>query len=147
MAKRRKAEEDQGLRKTLVRRLELARTIHDLTKRQGGAIQSEDWDGLKAVLDEKDQRICEFQETERFLPESSRLEREGGRTPSVGTMLSRIESTLVAVQSLETKQRQSLTDKKKQMARTLHRIRMAREGITRFKRSRVGVPRFIDLRK
>jgi hypothetical protein len=90
MVKRRKAEEDQGLWKTLVHRLELARTIHDLTKRQGGAIRSEDWDGLKAVLDEKDRRIHEFQETEGFLPESSRFEEEGGRTPSVGTMLSRI---------------------------------------------------------
>lgn len=55
-SKMQSSENDEGPEKIFARLLELAEEIYDLTTRQTEAIRSEDWDGLKAILDEKDRR-------------------------------------------------------------------------------------------
>jgi len=141
------SEKDGGPEKISARLLELAEEIFDLTTRQTEAIRSEDWDGLRAILDEKDRRIHQFQETEKFMKRWQPLRGMTEPVPSLKGVLSRIESRLVAIQTMEEECRRCLIDRKNQTARTLREIREAHEGVKRFKSRRVGAPRFVDLRK
>lgn len=141
------SEKDESPEKISARLLELAEEIFDLTTRQTEAIRSEDWEGLRAILDEKDRRIHRFQETEELMKRWKHLRGMTERVPSLKSVLSRIESRLVAIQTMEEECRRCLTDRKNQTARTLRKIREAHEGVKRFKSRRVGAPRFVDLRK
>lgn len=131
---------DDDCEKVLVRRLELAEELYALTTSQREAIRSKNWDGLKAILNEKDRRIHQFQETEKCLKMTESV-------PSHKTILTRIESRLLAIQSLEEECRRSVKDRKNQAVRTLREVKRAHEGIKRFKSHRLGAPRFVDLRK
>ena len=145
--RRQNGDENQSPEKIVAQQLELADEIYELTTRQREAIRSEDWEGLKAILDGKEQRIQEFQATEKSLKRwsSPRGITEAG--PSLKTVLSRIESRLVAVQSVEEECRRMLTERKNQTAKALQEIKRAHDGIKRFKSRRAGIPRFVDLRK
>jgi hypothetical protein len=145
--KRQNGNENQDPQKILVRQLELADGMRDLTTRQREAIRSEDWEGLKAILDDKDQRIHAFQETEKCL---KREKAPGGminRVPALKTVLSAIESRLVAAQSMEEECRRLLIDRKNQTAKTLQEIKRTHGSIKRFRSRRSAIPRFVDLRR
>jgi len=147
VSKRQNSHRDEGLGETLLRRLEMADQIHDLTRSQRKAIESGDWDGLKAILNEKDRRIRDFKEAEQSLRRWGSLTEMGEKTPSLRHLISRTESRLVAVQSLEERCRQMLVDKKNQTARTLQEMKQAREALKQFKPHRLKAPRFIDVRR
>jgi len=140
-------ERDGGPEKELVRRLELADQIHDLTRSQREAIQSEDWDSLKVILDEKDRRIQAFQEAEQCLKRWKCVGEMAENVLSLQTVVSKTESRLVAVQSMEEECKRMLTDKKNQTARTLQEMKRVRQAIKRFKPHRLRIPRFVDLRR
>lgn len=143
--KRREGDEDERARRFLARRLELAEALCDLTRRQREAIRSEDWNGLKFILDEKDERIQEFTEAEKHLKRWAPPGEWVDRVPASKTVLSKTELTLVATQSMEEECRRSLAEKKKQTARTLRGIKRLHDGIRRFKPRRSRIPRFVDL--
>ena len=145
--KRQNRDEDEGVKKILACRLELAEALHGLTLNQKEAIRSEDWDGLKTILDEKDQRIHQFRETEKHLKRWTPLNGLAERAPALKTVLSKIESTLVTLQSMEAECRGLMTERKKQTVETLRGLKKARDGIRRFKPSRSRTPRFVDLHK
>ena len=147
MSKRQNSHRDEGRGETLLRRLEMADQIHDLTRSQRKAIESGDWDGLKTILDEKDRRIRDFQEAEQSLRRWGSPTEIGDKMPSLRHLISRTESRLVAVQSLEEWCRRILADKKNQTARSLHEMKQARQALKKFKPHRLKAPRFIDVRR
>ncbi len=131
----------------LRRRLELIEEIYDLTKSQREAAQTEKWENLKAILDEKDRRIRQFEATERFVTGWKSLIVNAETTPSIKRVLEKIESRLAAVQSMEKECRSVLMNRKSKTARSLEELRRAKEGIRRFKSRGVRSPRFVDIRK
>jgi hypothetical protein len=131
----------------LLRRLRLAEELHDLTVSESEAIESKDWDRIKGLLHEKDKRIREFQGTEKSLGTWKPLGNGVDGDPLLKTVLSRIQSKLEAVQSLEEVCQRALGTMKDQTAKALHDIRRSREAIRRFKPRRSRVPRFVDLHR
>jgi hypothetical protein len=138
---------DERSEKALERQFELVQAIYDLTTRQREAILTEDWDGLKTILDEKDHRIHQFLDTETCLKELGSPKGTGQRDPCLDTALSRIESKFVAIQSMEDECRRALTDRKNQVARNLQEIKRGHQRVKQFKTRGLKVPRFVDLRK
>jgi hypothetical protein len=140
-------EPNDSLQKTLARRLELAERIQELTAREADAIQSGDWKNLEAVLDEKNRQIRAFQEAEKSLSRLKSLGTMLDQSPAHQSVLSRTESTLLAVQSVEEECRRLLTSRKNQTEKTLREIRRTRHAIRGFKPRRSGGPRFVDVRE
>jgi hypothetical protein len=138
---------DRGPEKLFARRLDLTEKLHELTLQQRETIRSGDWERLKTILNEKDQRIHEFNQAENRL---KRWNSRGGFDPCLPAyerFLSRTESKLKAIQSMEDECRRSLTEAKKQAEKTLRQIKSAHDGIKRFIPARHRISRFIDLRK
>jgi len=133
--------------KTLMRRLDLVKEILRLTKSERKAVGAEDWEELKTILDEKDRRIRQFEEIEKRAKGWKSLRIMAETNSSVQSVLKRIESRLVAIQSLEEECRGVLMERKDEAARRLQELRRASEGIRRFRVRGRGVPRFVDLRK
>ena len=147
MLKQPHSNENEGLKKVLVSQLGVAKAIYDLTASQREAVGSEDWDCLKTLLDEKEQRIREFREGEKERERWRSIEEGAALDPSLQTVLSRIDSTLSDIRSLEEENRRLMTKRKKEIGKKLGDIRKVREGIRRFRPLRSGVPRFVDFRK
>ncbi len=147
MPKRQDSESQKDLEKALIRRLQLTEDMFHLAANQLQAIRSEDWDGLKAILDEKDERIVDFSETEKHIEKWKPLREIADRTPGVEAILSRTEARLVAIQRVEEECRTSLMKSQHQTEKTLHEIRRARQAVQRFRPPRSTSPRFVDLRK
>lgn len=137
--------EERGVREMVLLRLKLAEEILDLTKRQREAIRSETWDVLEGTLSAKDRRIERFQEIEGTLRAHALSPGAAAGRGSLQDTLSRTESTLLAVQSIENECRGLLAQKVRETAGTLRRIRRARDAIKRLRPQGAGLPRFIDL--
>jgi hypothetical protein len=131
----------------LERRLELAEAMVDLTNVERDAIRSDDWRRLQTILDEKDKRIREFQETENDLNRWTGPSVGIEPSPSQRRILNKIKSTLLAVQTVERECLELLRERRKETAKTLQGMKTTKEGIKRFGSRRTGSPRFVDLRK
>ena len=147
MPKQQNSESRKDLEKTLTRRLQLTEDMFHLAANQLQAIRSEDWDGLKVILDEKDKRIVDFSETEKQIEKWRPLRDIADTMPDVEAILSRTEARLVAIQRLEEECRASLMKSRHKTEKNLHDIRRACQAVERFRPSRSTPPRFIDLRK
>jgi hypothetical protein len=137
----------RSLEKALIRRLELTEDIFHLAANQREAIRSEDWEGLRAVLDEKDQRILDFEKTEKCIERWKPLKDMVDTTPTVETILSRTEERLLAIQKVEEECRTVLITRRQETTKALEEVKRTRQVIKRFRPSRPTMSRFVDLRK
>lgn len=144
---RQDSENQKGLEKALTRRLQLTEDMFHLATDQLQAIRSEDWESLKTILGEKDERITDFSETEKHIEKWKPLRDISERTPALKDIISRTKARLVAIQRVEEECRTCLMNRQHRTEKTLHEIRRARQAVQRFRPPRPTSPRFIDLRK
>jgi hypothetical protein len=140
-------EKNEIAERILARRLQLLEEIYDLTRSQREAVRSENWKDLKTILDKKDRRIRQFQETEKSVKGWKSLRGMAEKVPSVKKDLKEIEVRLSAIHSIEEDCTRLFGDRKDKAAKALQEFMQGREGIRRFRSRGRGVPRFVDVRK